>query len=371
MRLHLPVFALALAACGEAGAPPAARVVSTRDVGPLAFDPSIRGRDGGYSVGWAGRSVWVFGDTVLTKPAADGETWRSSTFCATTDLDAADGLSALADPLDAAGAPGEFLPFTSDEHAFNAAHFGPNAADTCGDDCGARWALWPGPIVVNPKGGGALLFYGKISARPGAFNFDYVGTSLATWASPDAPPLRPPLGVEPEPTLLFGADEPSFAAAALAVGDDLCAYVCAGGLASPCVLARAPFERATERATWSFYAGDGWVSDARAARAIFDGAPMMTVAWNQALGVYVAIYSAPVSSDVELRTAPAPEGPWSDARLLFHAMPPASGEGWVYSGLAHDELARDGGLRQYVSYFRETGFLAGELRLVEVTLAPP
>jgi hypothetical protein len=358
--------ALCAAACSGDGAPPAAKVVATRELGPLAFAPVIRGRDGGYSAGWAGRSVWDFGDTVLMTPASDGETWRSSTFCATTDLDASDGLSALTDPLDAAGGPGEFLPFTPEEQAFNDAHFSNASKATCTDDCGARWALWPGPILPNPAGPDALVFYGKITARPGAFNFSVVGTSVATWASPDARPVRPTVrpGAD-EPTLLFGADEPNFASAALVVGSDVYAYACPDS----CLLARVPYARATDRAAWTFLAKDGsWSADWRDAERLFDGSTMMTVAWNDALASYLAVYSEPLSSDLKYRTAPAPEGPWSDARLLLHAMPPTD-DGWVYSGLAHAELARDGGLTQYVSYFRARGFLAGELRLVEVALA--
>ncbi|MDB4981947.1 MAG: hypothetical protein JWM82_2699 [Myxococcales bacterium] len=370
--MRTAAIALTLVTCGGGGAPPVATVTATRDLGPLAFVPSVRGRDGGYSAGWAGRSVWDFGDTVLSSAATDGETWRSSTFCTTTDLDATDNLAPLDEPLDAAGAPGEFLPFTADEQAFNDAHFSNKIRATCTDDCGARWALWPGPVVPDPAGGGALVFYAKVSARPGPYNFDFVGTSVATWASPDARPVRPALRPDAaEPTLLFDGDEPNLAAAALTVGDQLYAYACSGaGFSAPCVLARAPWARATERAAWTFLgADDQWTTDARAAKTVLDGATMMTVAWNEALGAYAAIYSAPASSDLLFRTAPAPEGPWSDAQLLLHAMRPTNPDAWTYSGLAHAELARDDGLTQVVSYFRETGFLAGELRLVEVTLA--
>jgi hypothetical protein len=367
----LALLTFVLAACGGASAPPIAAVTATRELGPLAFVPSVRGRDGGFSAGWAGRSVWDFGDTVLASAATDGETWRSSTFCTTTDLDATDNLAPLDEPLDAAGAPGEFLPFTTDEQAFNDAHFSNRIRPTCTDDCGARWALWPGPILPDPAGGAAaVVFYAKISARPGAFNFDVVGTSVATWASPDARPVRPVVRPDAaEPTLLFGADEPNLAAAALTVGDQIYAYSCAGGFSSPCLLARGPWAHATERAAWTFLgADDQWTNDPRAAKTVLEGATMMTVAWNDALGAYLAIYSTPLSSDLVYRTAPAPEGPWSDARLLFHAMRPTNPDAWVYSGLAHAELARGNGLVQVVSYFRETGFLAGELRLVEVTL---
>jgi len=368
----LAAAALLVVACGNLAPPPAARVLATRDLGPLPFLPVIQGRDGGYSAGWAGRSVWVFGDTTLAHAAADGNTWRSSTFCATSDRDASDGLSGLDEPVDASGAPGELLPFTPDEQAFNDAHFSPAAQATCTQDCDARWALWPGPLLPDPDGAGsALLFYAKISARPGAFNFSGVGTSLATWADPSARPVRPALAPgAAEPTLLFGADEPAFAAAALVVRGDLIAYACEGGLDSPCILARVPYAQALDRGAWTFYAGgSAWSSDVHDAAYVMNGATMMTVAWNEAIGAYLAVYSAPVSSDVRFRTAPAPEGPWSQARLLFHAEPPVDASDWTYSGLAHDELADERGARQYVSYFRSTGFLQGEMRLVEVRLA--
>ena len=357
-------------ACGNLAPPPAAQMVVTRDLGPLPFLPVIRGRDGGFSAGWAGRSVWVFGDTTLAHPAVDGYSWRSSTFCQTFDRDASDGLGGLDEPVDASGAPGEFLPFTPDEQAFNDTHFSPAAQTTCTQDCGARWALWPGPLLPDPSGG-ALVFYAKISARPGDFNFSSVGSSLATWADPSERPVRPVLAPgAAEPTLLFGADEPSFAAAALVVGGDLVAYACEGGSDSPCILARVPYAQALDRGAWTFYAGgDAWSSDWRDAIYVMNGATMMTVAWNEVIRAYLALYSAPVSSDVVFRTAPAPEGPWSQPALLFRAERPVDTNAWSYSGLAHIELAAEGGARQYVSYFRSMGFLEGEIRLVEVNLA--
>ena len=41
-------------------------------MGPLQASPSIQGRDGGYSGVFAGRSVWLYGDTVLSFEGEDG-----------------------------------------------------------------------------------------------------------------------------------------------------------------------------------------------------------------------------------------------------------------------------------------------------------
>ncbi|MGK3997721.1 DUF4185 domain-containing protein [Sorangium sp. So ce1024] len=360
--------ALVCAGCG-ADAPEAA-VRAARDLGPLAFEPVIRGRDGGYSARWGDRSVWVFGDTTLQAPGEDGSTWRSSTFCATDDLDASDGLSRLAEPLDAAGAPGELLPFTEEERAFNLAHFGPQAEGTCTEDCGARYALWPGPVVVDVSTGRALVFYTKLMARPGAFNFEVLGSSIAVWERLDAPPARPELRPgAADPTLLFDADEPAPTTAALVHEGVLYAYGCAcAGFTCPCLVARAPVAEATERGAWRFFSGGGWVEGHDQAEPVTAGAPMMSVHWNERAGRYIALYSEPVSSHIALRTAPAPEGPWSDSEVVFTAMAPSTPEAWPYAGLGHGELARDGGRLEYVTYFRETGFLQGELRLVELEL---
>ncbi|WP_437967859.1 DUF4185 domain-containing protein [Sorangium sp. So ce260] len=362
------VAALLCVGCGADA--PEARVRAVRDLGALAFEPSIRGRDGGYSARWGDRSVWVFGDTTLEIPGAGGSSWRSSTFCSTDDLDASDGLSSLTEPLDASGAPAEFVPFTEEELAFNLAHFGPQAEETCEEDCGARYALWPGPIVADEATGRALVFYSKLMARPGAFNFDALGSSIAVWGALDAPLARPE--VRPgatEPTLLFGADEPSLTAAALVRDGMLYAYACAcSGLTCPCLVARAPLGEATERGAWRFFSDDSWVEGHDEAEPIMAGAPMMSVHWNEHARRYIALYSEPVSSEISLRTAPAPEGPWSDSEVVLTAEAPPAPEAWPYAGLGHAELAREGGRVEYVTYFRETGFLEGEIRLVELEL---
>ncbi|WP_438017656.1 hypothetical protein WMF18_00535 [Sorangium sp. So ce315] len=58
--------ALLCAGCGADA--PEAGVCAARDLGPLAFAPEIRGRDGGCSARRGGRSVWGPGDTTLQTP---------------------------------------------------------------------------------------------------------------------------------------------------------------------------------------------------------------------------------------------------------------------------------------------------------------
>lgn len=355
------VAALALAsACG--GAEPALQVESTRALGALQWDPAVAGRDGGYSTRVGERSLWVFGDTGgRTPPGHLG--FANNTACATVDLDARDGLSPLVEHLDDDGYLLEFVPLTADEAAYEAAHGDPA---TCGEACEGV-ALWPGPAVHDAARGRVLVFYGKLLQRPGPLNITAVGTSIAVWSDAlvgvaERPEVAP--GRE-EPTLLFLDGEFELAAAALAVGDDVLAYSCAGdGFDRPCRLGRAPLADPLRRAAWRFYGGDGeWHEEPSRAAELFQGAPMMTVHFNDHAQVYVAAYAVIAGNAAEIRTARAPEGPWSEAATIVHGREPIAGS-TSYGALFHPELSRERGRVEYLTYFlHETG----TIELVEVT----
>ena len=365
----LPLFLVCLAglvACGGgAGHPPSGEIESTRELGPVTFPDIIRGRDGGYSVLFGGQSVWDFGDTALESPAVDGATWRSSTWCRAVGLDARNGLDCQDQPVDANGAPYEFLPFTDEELAYNQSHFRTDIPEA--DQ--SRWDLWPGPVVVDPKSGKALIFYSKIFARPGDWNFAAVGYSVATWASPNVAPIRPEInpGAD-EPTILFPEGTTSMETGALIYNGYVYVYGCKSAwLSWPTFLGRVKFSDALKKESWEFYQGDNiWSNDWENAAAVLDAAPMLSVHWNGYLKKFLAIYSTPLVNTLSLRTSDSPEGPWSEARV-FHQGEAPSGDQWDYSGLAHPELARKNGRVEYLTYYRPLESFQGEIRLVEVT----
>jgi hypothetical protein len=85
-----------------------------------------------------------------------------------------------------------------------------------------------------------------------------------------------------------------------------------------------------------------------------------SVIYSEALGVFVAASTPGFSADVELRTAPAPEGPWSDAVVAWTAPSP------IYAVYLHPELAS--GRELVVSYSRSTGSFTGEVRVIRLGL---
>ncbi len=100
---------------------------------------------------------------------------------------------------------------------------------------------------------------------------------------------------------------------------------------------------------------------------VFDWIPgQVSVSYNAYLHCFIAVHSGVFSNKIFIRTARRPEGPWSAPQELFTGMPPASGS-VNYAGQELPELAKNHGKTIYVSYYHPTGFLQGELRLVEVT----
>ncbi|MBF6175523.1 DUF4185 domain-containing protein [Nocardia blacklockiae] len=70
-------------------------------------------------------------------------------------------------------------------------------------------------------------------------------------------------------------------------------------------------------AEYEYWDGGRWVKgDVNAAAPITGGVGELSVMWNQYLGRYVMLTTDPWNS-VVMRTAPAPEGPWSDPDVLI------------------------------------------------------
>ena len=347
-------------------------VVSATDLGTLQTTSKILGRDGGYSGVFQGNSVWLYGDTFLASPDAEGRTLISDSWSFTSNLQALGSTTGFQERDDTVGAPTMILAETPQELAFDAAHSG-NPCQM--QPCGARWALWPSAIVADPAGNRALIFYMLVSAAPGNFNFQGLGTSVAIWqnaaSQPQRPTISPPV-VAAHPDLLFdqSANEPNFGSSALMNGGTLYVYGCqSGGPGKQCMLGRVDPANVLVRSAWSFYAGNGnWSAKVGDGVSVFSGDDILNVSWNTYLQQYVAVYSQPLSQDVMIRTSPNPEGPWSGEIKAFTAMQPAPGGSNVHDAQAHPEYNADGGSTMYVSYSRSTGAFSSEVRLVALQL---
>jgi len=347
-------------------------VSSIRHMGNVRVNPMILMRDAGFSARFQGKSVWLFGDTVLENPNTQNRKMISNSLSTTFDFDAGDGIDGLSEYVDTVGAPTTFFSYTEEEKAFNRR----NAGDACTEEpCTTRWHIWPGTILVDGDKDWAYVFYRKILIDRGILNFHHVGHSIAVWKGLSNEPERPAFNyVKSYPTLFWSEDEPAFDSAAVVLGDEAFVYGCEldeRSLTKPCHLARVPLANILDRSAWSFYRGkDNWSSNVIHSQEIFNGNDMMSVFFNAHIDRFVAIYSEPLGATAMLRTAAHPKGPWSAPTELITVEAPENVYGWVYDFLAHPELSQDDGRTIYITYSQSIDEKHTQLKLVAVEVEP-
>ncbi|MDQ7054168.1 MAG: DUF4185 domain-containing protein [candidate division KSB1 bacterium] len=299
------------------------RVISITDLGIVSHPPTVINRDGGFTTLVGGKVLWTFGDTFFNIRAADGSSYRSNTAAL---ADPAAPLL-LSEPVDSNGTPLPALPFTAEEQAFN---------DSTGSATD-RIALWIGGLVAE-NDSTALAFYAKWHVR-GALDYRFLGVGTARFTSGSTTGTR-------DTRLLFSENEPVFVKAFLHEGMVyLYGSVPGDGLAQRQYLARAPMDSARLRAAYRIWNGNDWDIDVENRAPVFSGASSgVSVAYNRFLQNFTVVYSPPFSNRVLMRTAPRPEGPWSDPLELFIGMEPNAGR-YNRQGLQHPELAQNDGRR--------------------------
>jgi hypothetical protein len=116
---------------------------------------------------------------------------------------------------------------------------------------------------------------------------------------------------------------------------------------------------------WKFWSARGWASDVDAAVGLFDeAAAEMSVHYDTVSQRYIAVYTRfGLSGDVVLREAPLPEGPWSDARLVYEC--PEAGSRMTYAAKAHPELHVERG-RLLITYATNSTEFADNQRDMEL-----
>lgn len=332
---------------------------SFKNIGIVPIPPEHAGRDAGFSGMLQGRSVWVFGDTFLPRPAGDGLQWRSSSWSWTQDTSSKDGIGPFLHALDEEGLAIQLLPHTGEESAYNIAH-------VCGDrewgmdGCGSRRTPWPQSMVVDHDGQTGVIYYNNMQTGPrDEWDFRVISGSVAIWSDPELPAKR----VEPP---LFSDEEPDWGSAAVLVDKDIYVYACEfNGKSKPCLLARVPFQSATEKQRYRYWAGNGeWSKDWRDAISIFEGGSIFSVHYNAYLEKFLAFYMPGLANEITFRTADLPQGPWSESHTVGTGLPPASN--WNYALVAHPEFSRENGRVEILSYIRPVGFLRQDTQIIEI-----
>lgn len=351
-------------------APPPLVIDQVELYGDFTTNAWSYGRDAGNSTRMHDDILWIFGDTF---------TWAGLP-CATAAWSTVAEPTQLHEPVDVWFGSMQFYPFSAAEAAYNESLDPPDccalfaSCDTSDPyckcppdtDCTTRIALWPGDLL-NAADDWAVHLYEKVRVGSAPYDFQHLGTGVATVRHGDTTAHRPsdPAG---EPLLLFSAEEPNFLRATLAGdGGRRYAYLYAAANRQGCqvdiMLARVEFARVFERAAYRFWDGRGWTASLADARPLL---PRITgglgsVTWNDHLGGYISAFNdICTGGDVlVLRTAPRPEGPWSEPVTVD--LKPLGATADAYAGQIHASLGA--GRTVFFSYYQPDAREIGRVRL--------
>ena len=282
-------------------------------------------RDGGSSIKLGDKILWMFGDTLFTQESVDGTNARSSTAA----LAPANDPYNISEPLDANGAPAQFIPFSLEDEAHNNLYRKSEPNN--------RWLKWP-KNAVNTSPTEGYVFYERLrsyqvnggpSIDP---NIHQIGIAKVTANSTTAEMVNEALFPQGEPGYVptVSRNGTLYMRHCRGLGGFTFDYECATG--------RVKLEELTQRSSYEFWNGSSWVKDINAA--VYDkNNPNGSIAWSEWLQEYVQFYSRGFSGGVVMKTASSPEGPWSDSEFVF------SLSGSEYSSIfyMHPELNSEDG----------------------------
>jgi hypothetical protein len=339
----------------------ALRVLAGCATSPLSENATVRIENDWEAVfirsdGWTGadgaatvplpnhRTLWLFGDSWIG-PARDGRHIEGNSMVNNTiAISAASPTPPWPDEI-------RFLWGTKDGKP--AAWAIPTQKD--------EW-FWPasgGAIAPGPDGKDRLLLFmariARLDNSDSVWNFDGRGSSLIIVRNPADEPERWDVSQATLNSYKHGEPPITWGAAVVVIPGDSAPDVLiygidgANGFNKKVLLARAPAATAEHMNTWRYHTASGWSAQQSAATPIVQNvAGELTVCPVQIDGsrVWVMIHSEPpLGAGIMARTAPAPEGPWSEAAKIYTCPEPAiDPKMMIYSAKAHPELSRPGEL---------------------------
>jgi len=253
-------------------------------------------RDGGSSVRLGNKILWLFGDTLFTEKSVDGTNGRSNT-AAWADITQPYRLS---EPLDAKGAPSQFIPFNTKEAAYNAASTDPND----------RYVIWP-TQAINIDENTAYIYYLRLKSSPNPTTLVKKGIGIAS-VSTNSTAAR----VVNES--VFSESDAQFRPTAVR-GSFVYLQDCRqNGFVSDCAVARVQKSQMAIRSAYDFWDGSTWQKNiGRAAYSIPGSPSTMAITWNAYSQKFLMLSAPAFSRDLTLRTADEIQGPWSAPKLAY------------------------------------------------------
>ncbi|WP_411708458.1 DUF4185 domain-containing protein [Corynebacterium sp. LaCa116] len=263
----------------------------------------------------AGRSYYVFGDTMDCSSEGDG--WRSNVLLRTTDQDYGDGLT-LDEALTSNGWSG----------TGRAKEFIPSQKVGDGDNHGERTTIPTAGIVVDgvhyvdymsvrswhaPETGWSTNYAATMKSTDGGATWQAVDESTRTNSSHGS---STPI---PGGANYRAGFEKLQQSAFMEHAGYIYRFTTGNGRRGPAYLSRAAKADFPNEDAFEYYSNGSWVKDPSRASEVLDGkVSELSVAYNDYLGKFVTMYGVE-GQGIVMRTADSPEGPWSPRRLLVSA----------------------------------------------------
>ncbi len=308
---------------------------SVKEIGPLLVPQGssfpVVGQAGNYSVALeGGGSVWTFNNIWTGEVKENGEValWGI-----------VDGGVAVLETTSPWSAAGSFQ-YTADENKWPLPLF---AAELSAYAPVRKF--WPRAAVRTAAG--YRVYYSIMNNfGPGGGDYFRVGQGLGAAAAPTGPYVM----LKYRDQYAFWSDiEPSFGSALWADPDGWI-YVYGRYMTEPgksaVAVARVRPESVTERESYSYYslesAFGAWTSDITEASQVMESVPEeFSVAYNEHLKAYLALYSDPEAGNVVVRTAQYPWGPWDAPQAILSC----GREDYCFGAKEQPAFASEGGER--------------------------
>ena len=351
--LHAAPEAASSSAAARVGTMPDFDIVSVKEIGPLLIprksSSPVIGQAGNYSVALEnGRTLWFLNNIWTGELKDKGEValWGI-----------VDGGLAVLGATSPYSAAGNFL-YVADENKWPL----PVLSADFSEYAAAR-KFWPKAGVRTA--GGFYVYYSLMNNfGPGGGDYFRVGQGLAGARSPSGPYK---LIKNRERYALWNDIEPAFGSA-LWLDRDGWLYIYGRYMAEPgkytAALARVRPEGITERDNYFYYsqesASDTWTSDITELTPVMDNMPEeFSVAYNDHLNEYLALYFDPEAGEVAARIAPYPWGPWGAPKKIL----PCGKEEYCFGAKEQPVFSAEGGKKIFFTlekknmpYFYEITF---------------
>jgi hypothetical protein len=213
---------------------------------------------------------------------------------------------------------------------------------------------WPADAIAPASGDRLILTLWHVATVSGGpFGFKTVGGAIAIVDNPHDHPRKWNIKQFNNPHVRLadkehGKHDIQWGAAVLASPDDPAILYIYGiredGWNKQLLLGKAPAAHIEDFTTWRFKTADGWSEQPDKAATICDGVVNELRVQRIADNRWAMVHSEPMlGTHVMVRTAAAPEGPWSKPTPVFNVTLERQGN-FTYAAKSHPTLAGDGEL---------------------------